>query len=26
LCRPVILRPFSKIWKEEFNVRYNEQL
>ncbi|XP_046458340.1 protein timeless-like [Daphnia pulex] len=20
LCRPVILRPFSKIWKEEFNV------
>jgi timeless protein len=26
LFRPVILRPFSKIWKEEFNVRYNEQL
>ena len=20
LCRPVILRPFTKIWKEEFNV------
>ncbi|XP_046458348.1 protein timeless-like [Daphnia pulex] len=20
LCRPVILRPFSKIWKEEFNM------
>ena len=22
LCEPVILRPFSKIWEEEFNVRY----
>lgn len=23
LCRPSILRPFSEIWKQEFNVRYN---
>lgn len=22
LCEPVILRPFSKIWEEEFNVSY----